>query len=351
MPSRLKLDFMKIRRAAAALTLLVLSCIASPALAIDRVYPMNSATAVSGELTATGRAGVSVKGGGATQDLPADQIKKILFEGDPAPLTNGREFALDGQYDQALPLLQSVDLSAIKRDIVKADVLYYQVLCMSELALAGKGDKGAAAKAALDFVSKNPESWHFFSAAKLLGDLALAMKNYDAALKYYGSLRSAPSVESKIQAVYLTGATYLAKGDTELAIAEFDKVAGVSVQSVDAAKLQKLAKAGKAVGLARTGKAKEGLELVKTLIQDLNATDVEVAAKIYNAQGASFEAAEDVEGAILAYLHTHLMFSSQASEHAEALTKLIQLWPKVGKPERAAEAKQELQQRYPGLAG
>lgn len=340
---------MKLRHA--ALSLLALVVATSPTLAIDRVYPMNSPTAVSGELTATGRTGVSVKGGGSTQDFPADQIRKILFEGDPAPLTNGREFALDGQYDQALPLLQSVDLGTIKREIVKADVLYYQVLCMSELALAGKGDKGVAAKAALDFVGKNSDSWHFYSAAKLLGDLALAMKNYDAALKYYGSLRSAPSVESKIEAVYLTGATYLAKGDIELAMTEFDKVAGVSVQSVEAAKLQKLAKAGKAVGLARTGKAKEGLDLVKTLIQNLNPTDVEVAAKIYNAQGASFEAAEDVEGAILAYLHTHLMFSSQASAHAEALAKLIELWPKVGKPDRAAEAKQELQQRYPGLAG
>ena len=56
----------------------------------------------------------------------------------------------------------------------------------------------------------------------------------------------------------------------------------------------------------------------------------------------------DVEGAVMAYLHTHLMFSTQPDAHAEALGKLIELWPKVGKPERAGAARQELQERYPG---
>ncbi len=91
-----------------------------------------------------------------------------------------------------------------------------------------------------------------------------------------------------------------------------------------------------------------GSRLVKGLIAELNPTDVEMSARIYNAQGASYEASGDTEGAILSYLHTHLMFSTQPDAHAEALKKLIELWPKVGKPERAAAARQELQQRYPG---
>ena len=89
--------------------------------------------------------------------------------------------------------------------------------------------------------------------------------------------------------------------------------------------------------------------MVDTLIAELNPTDVEMSARIYNAQGASYEASGDNEGAILAYLHTHLMFSTQPDAHAEALSKLVALWPKVGKPERAAEARQELNQRYPGF--
>ncbi len=70
---------------------------------------------------------------------------------------------------------------------------------------------------------------------------------------------------------------------------------------------------------------------------------------VYNAQGASYEAGGDNEGAIMAYLHTHLMFSAQPDAHAEALKRLIELWPLVGNPDRAAAARQELQQRYPGF--
>ena len=69
-----------------------------------------------------------------------------------------------------------------------------------------------------------------------------------------------------------------------------------------------------------------------SLIKELNPTDIEMSAKIYNAQGASYEAADDIEGAILSYLHTHLMFSGQPDAHAKALSRLVELWPKVGRP-------------------
>ena len=101
--------------------------------------------------------------------------------------------------------------------------------------------------------------------------------------------------------------------------------------------------------MAQSKKGKESLEITNQLIADLNPTDVEMAARIYNAQGAGYEASGDTEGAILAYLHTHLMFSLQPDAHAQALQRLAELWPQVGKPERAAEARQELQQRYPGF--
>ena len=101
--------------------------------------------------------------------------------------------------------------------------------------------------------------------------------------------------------------------------------------------------------MQKAGDADKGLKQVGELVSQLNPTDVEMNARIYNAQGHCFEAAGDIEGAILAYLHTHLMFSGASDAHAEALTQLVELWPKVGRTERAAEARQELQQRYPGF--
>ena len=315
---------------------------------LDRVYD-KAGDNVSGTVIQTSSQGVQLKKGANTQSILAGDILKIMHEGDPAPLTKAREFALDGQYDQALAELKNVNFETLPRDIIKADAAFYIAVCESKLALAGKGKKDEAAKRTLDFAKAYGDSWHLFDTAKLLGDLALALNDAPNALKYYKSLSSAPSTDMKIESVYLQGLVHMKKGDSEAALAEFEKVIGLKAQTAQTTRIQMLSKAGKAVALAQTGKSAEGLALVQQMIAELNPADVEMAARIYNAQGASYEASGDVEGAIMAYLHTHLMFSAQPDAHAEALKKLIELWPKVGKPERAAEARQELQQRYPGF--
>jgi tetratricopeptide (TPR) repeat protein len=315
---------------------------------LDRVYD-TAGENVSGTVSQATKQGVVLTRGGNTQEFLAGEILKILFEGDPPALTKGREFALDGQYDQALAELKTLPFDSLPRELIKADAAYYLVLSEAKLALAGKGAKDEAAKKVLAFAAKYRDSWHFFEAARLLGDLSLALNDPEKALTYYKSLMTAPAADTKVESVYLQGLVHLKKKDNEAALAEFDKVIGVNAQSTQAVRLQILSKAGKAVALAQAGKAAEGLELVKSLIGELNPTDVEMAARIYNAQGASYEASGDTEGAIMAYLHTHLMFSLQPDAHAEALKRLVELWPQVGKPERAAEARQELQQRYPGF--
>jgi len=314
---------------------------------LDRVYPLSGAP-VSGKIVEMKPDSVTVESGSKKQTLTIDQIQKILYEGDPPSLTKGREFALDGQWDQALDELRRVDFEGLKRDYVKADVLFYLAKSEAEMALVGRGNTTEAAKKMLAFVGANSQNIHFFGAAKTLGDLAVAMGSYDQAAKYYGALAKAPSADLKIESVYLTGLAKLRQGKSSEAQADFDKVIGASVQSTAAARLQTLAKAGRAVTLSQQGQGAEGLKLVDTLIAELDPADSEMASRIYNAQGASYEATGDSLSAVLAYLHTHLMFSGQADAHAESLSKLVQLWPKVGKPERAAEARNELQQRYPG---
>ena len=331
-----------------ATTLVLWGGAASSAEAADRLYEKEGGN-VSGKVAATDKKGVQLKKGSSTQTFASGAILKILYEGDPSSLTKGREFAIDGQCEQALQELKKVDASQDKRQVIKADVAFYTAMCQTRLALAGKGKKETAAKAMLSFASTYKKSWHFYDAAKMLGDLALALGNSNKALAYYKALSSSPSSETKVESVYLQGLVHLKSKDHEKALTQLDKVIGLNAQTTATARTQMLAKAGKAVVLSQQGKSEEGLSLVKTLIGELNPTDIEMAARIYNAQGASYETSGDDEGAILAYLHTHLMFSSQPDAHAESLLRLVELWPKVGKPGRAAEARAELQQRYPGV--
>lgn len=317
---------------------------------MDRVYTFGSNTASAGAVTESTVDGIKLKTGRNVKDYVHNEIRKIAFQGDPRELTRARDLALDGQYEQALEELKGLDLSKIARPLIKADADYFLALCNAKLALAGQGDRNAAIARAVKFAGKYRTSHHFFSVAKLLGDLALAAKSYDKSLQYYGALGKAPSAETKIESRYLMGVAYLEKGDVPAAEKSFSAVTSVKVQSTEALRLKSLAKAGQAVAMAKSGKGKEGLAVLEGLIVELNPTDIEMAAQIYNAQGQCFEATKDLEGAILSYLHVHLMFSGQPAAHATSLSRLVQLWPQVGRAERAAEARQELQQRYPGYA-
>lgn len=316
----------------------------------DRVYTYGSTTASSGKITSVTKDGLTLKTTSSEKNYATSEIQKLSFQSEPRELTRGREFALDGQYEQALDELKGIQANSVRRDLMKADITYYMVLAKSKLALAGQGDPKLAGRDAIAFAQAHSNSFHFYSVAKLLGDLSLATKSHDNAIKYYSYLARAQSNESKMLSRYLTGVAQLEKGEVADAEKAFQDVNAFSVSSPEAVRLKSLARAGQAVALAKNGKGEQGVAVVNKLISQLNPSDMEMSAQIYNAQGACLEATGDTEGALLAYLRTHLLFSGQPDAHAKSLVRLIDLWTKVGQTQRAAEARQELQQRYPGFA-
>lgn len=313
----------------------------------DRVFPVDG-NPILGPITTMSRNGVAIKSGGGTQQVPADQIEKIMFSGDPPELTRGREFAIDGQYSQALEELQRVNAENIRREVIKADAEFYRLLSQARLALVGKGNRLQAAANLVNFVRNNGDNWHYFEAARLLGDLAVATGKLDQADKYYGVLGSAASTQRKIESAYLAGLIDLKQGNASEAQTNFDKVIGARVNTSGEARLQSLAKAGRVAALGVQGQTEQAITESKELIDQLDTTDAELAARIYNARGRAYMESDQTEAAIREYLHTHMLFSGIPDAHVEALTALVQLWPKVAKADRATEMRQMLQQTYPG---
>ncbi|WP_044255430.1 hypothetical protein [Rhodopirellula sp. SWK7] len=316
----------------------------------DRLY-RNDGEAVIGKVKDITKNEIVMTVGGREQSFPSSDVRRLLFQGDPAELTRGRELVMDGQYDQAFDELKQLDMGKLPREFMKADAQFYLVLSQGEMSLAGQGDLNKSTADAIEFAKNNSDSWHFYPAMRLLGDLAKALGNYEKAAQFYGYLRNSPSRSLQIESVYQGGVVKVAEGDLEGAESDLSKVAGLKPNSPEEKRLQTLAKAAIAVVNAKKGQGDDAIKMVNDLIKNLNPTDTQTAATIYNAQGESYAALGDDEGALLAYLHTQLMYSMHAAEHAEALKKLAELWTKVGKPDRAAQARGELQQRYPGLSG
>jgi hypothetical protein len=153
--------------------LCVFLCGSNGVWAVDRVYDLAGEN-FAGKVLQVTKDGVEFEKSGSTQTFEAANILKIQYEGDPPGLTKGREFALDGQFDQGLAELNKVQFDTIERDLIKAEVAYFMVLCESRLALAGKAKKDGATQKARTFAGKFQDSWHFYDATRLLGDLSLA---------------------------------------------------------------------------------------------------------------------------------------------------------------------------------
>ncbi|QDV54992.1 tetratricopeptide repeat protein [Rosistilla oblonga] len=315
---------------------------------LDRVYPTQGPV-VSGSIIQTQPDGVVIQVGGAERKFTLDKIDRVVFDREPGPLTEGRSLVRQEQYEAALTQLGQINMAQISRAEIKADAMFYRAFSQAQVALAGQGNKNAAVKEMYGFVtSVGKNSFHFYDAAKTLGDLALAVGSYDNAVKYYGALARSSDANLQLQSRYLVGWSYLQQKKLDEADKAFAAVTSASVSSPDQLRYQKLALAGQAAIAAGKGDPDKGLESLNKLIEESDAADAELFGRLYNAQGACLAAKSDPEGAVLAYLKTHLLFPSDPDSHAEALAELVQLWPQVGHPERANEARTILQTRYPG---
>ncbi len=316
----------------------------------DRVFPVNG-NPISGKIGTVSKNGITILTGGAEQQILGNTIVKIMFSGDPSELTRGREFALDNQFDMALEELKKVDMGKIRREVITEDVIYYRLLAEAKLSLVGQGSRATASANLINFVKNHKDSWHYYEAARLLGDLAVADGKYSMARNSYGVISNAAAPELKIESVYLTSLVLLYENKAAEAQAGFQKVVDARVDSPEGARLQRLAQAGLVAALGTQGQTDAAIKASETLIAELSPTDTELAARIYNARGAAYAKAGQDEAAIRAYLHTHLLFSGTPDAHVESLKALLQLWPKVGRTERANEMRQILQQSYPGWGG
>jgi tetratricopeptide (TPR) repeat protein len=277
-----------------------------------------------------------------------DQISGINFDLEPLELKTARRFATSGQFDMALEKLDEINEADIGREVILQDVAFYKAYANAKLALGGGGDPREAAKQMLDFYSKHKSNYHFYEAVEILGNLAVAIGNYPTAAKFFGEYGQAPFATYKMRAKVLEGQALQAQNLPEDALKNFEAVLGVT-QDIPGADEQKLfAILGKAACLAATGKHAEGIKIVEDIVARGDPSDIALFARAYNTMGQCYLKSNKPKDALLAYLHTDILFYGDPESHAEALYHLDKLWQQVDRPERALQARKLLQQRYRG---
>ena len=190
------------------------------------------------------------------------------------------------------------------------------------------------------FVRAAPKSNHFFDAARLLGDLAVAQEDYAGAVKFYGAIASkSPWPDYKMSASLAEAQALVAKGDFPAAEKKYELVASAKTDTKESKRQVLLAQIGKARCMAETGAADEGVKLIEAIIAENEPVDSELFGRAYNAHGDCLRKAGKAKEALMSYLHVDVLFYSQPEIHAESLYHLSKLWATAKKPDRAAAAK------------
>lgn len=316
--------------------------------AADKVRVKQGAPA-TGTITQMSPDEVVVEQGPVTKKIPVNEIISVEYDEEPAELNSLVRNAYEGgRFAEALDALNKLDLTEIKRPEILQDIAFYKAACAARLALGGGGSAQDAGRLLVAFEQKESGSYHYLEVCQLLGDLLVSAGKYEPAQKYYDKLSSSSFPEYKLLADVLVARALEAQKQYDKAIAKYDEVINGVGDSKDAVAQKLAATCGKATSLAATGKVDEAVKMVEEVIAKADAGDLELHARAYNALGSCYRSAKKSKEALIAYLHTDLLFAGYPEQHAEALAALSTLWIEADKADRAAQAKATLKQQYPG---
>src|SRR5262249_54504634 len=152
------------------------------------------------------------------------------------------------------------------REFVKQDYEFYKALCLAKLAMTEGGDKTAAITALRNFATAAPQNYHFYEAAEMLGDLAMASGKYADAARFYTPIAAAPWADYQLRANYSVGRALIGEKQFDQALERFEKVIGSDNTTAEAAHQKQLATVGKAACLAETGKAESAVGTLQEII-------------------------------------------------------------------------------------
>ncbi len=314
----------------------------------DQVFLKDTGVPLRGVIKSVGREKVTIQVRGGERGVDVKDILKVTFDGEPTELSNARTRVFDGQLEDALKELSKIDVNTVTNAVIKQDVEYYKAFAAAKHVMASGGDKKAAEEQLSAFAYANVNSFHFFEAAELLGDLAFAQSDYVGAARFYNGLGSAPWDEYKLRGTVLQARANSAGGQYAEALPKFEEVLASGLNNLEALEQKMHATVGKAVCLAATGKHEEGIAIIEDLIAKHDPTDATLFGRAYNALGVCYLKSDKPKEALRAFLHTDVLFYTNAEAHAEALYYLSDLWVTVGRSDRSDRTRSLLRTQYAG---
>jgi len=159
----------------------------------DQIYLLsNPGESIKGLIDAVSASDVTVRVNGVPRKLPANDVARIQFADSPTELLQAAAMFRKGQLKDARTELGNVNLAEVNNKWIQQDVAYMLAFIETRSALAGNGNKNSAGTLLVTFLKNHADSYHYFEAVELFGDLAFAVGSFEMAAEQYTILTKSP---------------------------------------------------------------------------------------------------------------------------------------------------------------
>jgi len=297
---------------------------------------------VRGSVQSESTAEVVVKLGTTTINVPTDQIVSIRYDGQPASMALAETNESGGQVAKAVELYKKAADEASGKPFVEQTARFKVAELTADAALSDPAKTAEAVGLLEKFATSNPNSRHTGPALETLARLQLQKGDFAQVEKTVAALAKLPTGADR--AAVLRAKVLGRKGDYAAAVEELDRLIKSSPAGSARQREARLAKAEALAGLKKYAEAEAEARAVTKAVP---AEDVAAQSAAYNTLGDCLRAAGKPKDALIAYLHTDVLYSKDKGQHPRALAAISQLWRELKNEGRADEVLQRLRQEYP----
>ncbi len=320
----------------------------SVALAQDSVQVKRGEGArnASGKIASVTPFGVNIEASDGMRTVPAAQISKISYQGQPLEIERARTQIGNGRYEGAIEELQKINDSP-KRPEIKQEIDFLIAKSNAEIAFQGGGVTSTdAGRGLVEFLRAHPESIHFYPATELLGRLLFAVGKFDLAEKEFQKLNDSQWQEYILKGNFGRGESLMEQGKAAEAAQAYTAILNDPANDDLTQAYKLIAKARLAKSEALLGRPDAAITAIEGIIKVEDSTNAFVFSYLYNSLGSIYLQQDKLKEARSAFLVTQLLYTTERDPHAEAVYHLTLIWPKLNQGERANSARSILRDRH-----
>jgi tetratricopeptide (TPR) repeat protein len=321
---------------------------ASPVFAVDEVALIPNSTfkvpggRIRGQIQSESPTIVKIQAPTGLQEVPVDQIDSISYEGQPSSFLVAQTKEAGGDLAAAADQYKRAANDAAGKPLLVQAAQFGQAHAMAEIALASPSKANDAITQLEAFLKAHGKSRHQGPALEDLTKLYLQKGETDKADKVLDELEQIAWAADR--AAVMKTRVLAKKGQYDDAIKTLDKIITAAPKGSARAVEARLAKAESLAGLKKFDEAEA---TVKEVIKETPPEKVDIQGLAWNTLGDCLRAAGQPKAALLAYLHTDILYDKDKEQHSRALYNAAQLFRELKRDDRADEKMDELKQKYP----